>query len=300
MNINEFAAQVAAKVSSIEGKRFDTTTVNKNGVERIGVCCRDDKISPTIYVEAAHEAYVNGMTTVDEVAERFAEVYRNNRMPGLDFDFLDRINDFEAVKDKIIVRLRSDKTELPSVDWVDPSYKITFAILVGIRGEETGSVAVNNQLLQEYGKTPEDLLDLAIANTERLMPLRVDNMRDMMARMLGVPVEMLPDEIEGPMTVISNEMQINGASAILYPSTMKRLEDEIGAKFWLMPSSIHEFLAVPYAAGLDATELSLMVAVVNGDGKYLRPEEILSNTVLLYDNGQLSPVEGGEALKSVV
>jgi hypothetical protein len=113
-------------------------------------------------------------------------------------------------------------------------------------------------------------------------------MNDVMREMFekdGMPAEiaeMMIGEMppEQQMYVISNEKGINGAISMLYEDKLHTLAAELESDLYIMPSSIHEVIAVSANMG-DPNELASMVAEVNMDQVSL--QERLSNQVYHYD-----------------
>ena len=72
---------------------------------------------------------------------------------------------------------------------------------------------------------------------------------------------------------------------------MKACEARVGEAYYLLPSSIHEVIAVPVSAVPEAEELLAMVRDINAT--QVRNTEILSDNIYLYspESGQLSLIE---------
>ena len=81
--------------------------------------------------------------------------------------------------------------------------------------------------------------------------------------------------------VITNSNGINGASVILYTDILKEIGGFLGEDYYLLPSSIHEMLAIPVSAPMDEKEMHEMVEEVNRS--CVVSEEILSDSVYRYD-----------------
>lgn len=82
------------------------------------------------------------------------------------------------------------------------------------------------------------------------------------------------------MFVLSNERKINGASIILYNEQLAELSDKLSDDLLIMPSSIHEVLAVP-ASSMDAIDLKQMVREANDTE--VSEQEILGYSVYRYN-----------------
>jgi hypothetical protein len=91
------------------------------------------------------------------------------------------------------------------------------------------------------------------------------------------------------MFVITNEKKIFGASVLMHIKYIKELADRIESDLFIIPSSIHEVIAVP-ADYIDTETLTNMVNEVNMAN--VSPQEVLGNRVYSYSRreGLLSVV----------
>ena len=91
--------------------------------------------------------------------------------------------------------------------------------------------------------------------------------------------QMIPD-VPDTMFVLTNDMKVNGAAAILNDDTRQKIADKVG-DFYVLPSSIHETLIIPKDAGMELRDLEQMVQEVNQT--QVAPQERLSDHVYEYD-----------------
>ena len=142
----------------------------------------------------------------------------------------------------------------------------------------------------------EQLFKCAAENTRRLFPPVVRSMNDIMKEMFardGMPqeiAEMMIAEIppEQTMWVISNEKGINGAASMLYENELHELAESLESDLYILPSSVHEVIAVSSDMG-SPEMLAQMVVEVNMQEVSL--DERLSNQVyhcLLYTSHLIS------------
>ena len=91
-----------------------------------------------------------------------------------------------------------------------------------------------------------------------------------------------PDETlrEQKLYILSNEKKINGAAVILYPNLLKRLGERFGGDYYLIPSSVHEWILLKDTDEEEVSRLNGTVREVNAT--QVEPEEVLSNHVYLY------------------
>lgn len=242
---------------------------------------------PIIYVNHIYEEYKrNGdlKETLEMAALELREAYRE-KAESKGYGLL------ENAKDKLVVRLINTEQNkellktLPHRPFQDLS--IVYCLVAEIDPEAIASSLVNKDVAKQLGMKESDLYEAAIFNTKRLFPPVIKTMNEVLWDMAGdvMPADMadvsLEEDISGNMMyVISNEQQINGAVSILYEEELHTLAEKIGTDLYLMPSSIHEAIAVSADAG-DPNELAQMVTDINMSGVPL--DERLSNQVYRYD-----------------
>lgn len=201
----------------------------------------------------------------------------------------------EEMKQQIVFQLinHDQNTELlqslPHRDMEDLSIIYRLIIEKGQNG--VSSAVVDKKIAEELGVTEEELFTLAKENTERIFPSVVCPLSELLRKRLieeGMSEElydvMLADVPENNgMYIITNQNQMNGAAAILFDRNLDKLAEVFQTDVYLLPSSIHEMIAVS-ADSVKPEILAEMVAEVNQYGVCL--EEQLSNQVYLYDRNK--------------
>lgn len=247
-------------------------------------------ISPTIYVNQMYEDYVateNLNATLTRAAEGFLKaVEEQNRFN------VDEITNPDTAKDKIVFQLINTEqnkemlANMPHREFKDLS--VIYRMVVKIDGEGIASTPIHHGLAETLGFTEEQMFKLAAENTKRLLPPVIKSMNDVMRDIFmkdGMPPEiadMMLGEMppEQQMYVISNNKGINGAVSMLYEDGLHDLSEKLGSDLYIMPSSIHEVIAVSTDMG-EPNELAAMVAEINMAQVAL--DERLSNQVYHYD-----------------
>ena len=147
---------------------------------------------------------------------------------------------------------------------------INLAITYKVRVSEEGTVKVTKDMIDKLGITEDDLYYRAIENIKY--------------EISDMPFFTGGDE--GPlMKVLSTPNKLFGASAILAAAALYDVSDIYGPRFYILPSSIHEVICVPY------NETSLesyknMVKTVNA--AEVNEEDFLSNDVYICVNGKVA------------
>lgn len=257
-------------------------------LDGLSLLAKDEKttISPTLYINDMYEKYLRTedlQATLREAAEAMDEVFREATIPPLDIS---------TAKDNIIFQLVNTMQNedmlknLPHREFQDLS--IMYRWVVGVEQQGLSSVVINNHVAESLGMGEEQLFKAAAENTRRILPPVVQSMNEVMRDMFmadGMPKELADlmigeQEPERTMWVISNKSRIDGAASMLYEDKLHNLAEKVGTDLYILPSSVHEVIAVSVEMG-EPEELAQMVAEVNMDQVDL--SERLSNQVYHYD-----------------
>jgi hypothetical protein len=200
---------------------------------------------------------------------------------------------WDFVKDKLAVRLvgtQHNKHYLNKVVW-KPFLDLAAVVIICThvdRKQGLESCKVSKMFLDKWNVTEEELYKRALENTRTLFHPKAENILDSFAR-LGFPKlrENTFDYSDMPI-VLTNQLAINGASAMLDTDFLKEVYDKIGGTYFLLPSSIHEILAVRMRKSMKLANLHSMVYNINRTN--VAPEEVLSDSVYYFDGTAVSVV----------
>lgn len=297
MNYELFKEVVMEKFKDYMSEEFKdyelvTTPVEKvnqvkDGIHLVAV---GDKtiISPTLYINDIYEHYKEN----EDLNESIRLAAENMERAFKERPFEKEMLDFDSAKDNIVFQLVNTEQNkemlkgVPNRPFQDLS--IIYRWVVSVDESGIASAVVRNNLAEKLGLSEEQLFNLAVENTRRLLPPTVRSMNDVIKEMFlkdGMPPEMAEMMIgempnEEMLWVISNERGLNGAISMLYEDKLHTLAEELGADLYIMPSSIHETIAVSAEFG-DPYQLAEMVTEINMDQVSL--DERLSNQVYHYD-----------------
>ncbi len=158
--------------------------------------------------------------------------------------------------------------------------------------EENASFIVNNQITASMGLTPDEVLQIGQQNINN-QRFETQSMQEvLMAMMPPEMMEQMPPEMLFPagspdMIVMSNENKLQGANVLLSQKTLDDLHERIGP-YAIIPSSIHEVIALPITDEISPQQMREMVQEVNGT--QVAPEERLSDQIMMYNGQKLSLV----------
>lgn len=159
-------------------------------------------------------------------------------------------NDFSSIRGQITYRLihygknvdeLKDRVYIP---WQE--FAIVFYIIELDEPYGICSVPVMEEDIKTWGISVEEVYHTAAKNTPLLLPLQIRSIHEIIeaedgqhADMEGIPWEGTPE-----LLVLSNRLCMYGASAILYEGALEGVARKLNHDFYLVPVSVHEFLAV--------------------------------------------------------
>lgn len=299
--------------------------LKNNSVELDGIVFfkEGDTISPNIYLNQYYVRYQEG-EALEEIADDIIGLYEDS-MKEQTYDYGKMDFTFEQFKDRIIYRVVNYSKNsallenIPHVRFLDLA--ITFHCLVKQDDSGIGTIRLTNEHKQLWNLSVKELMRLAAANTERLLPIKISTMEEVLAELFRKEFEtnsydklagndfsgevedewqqdMAPDsEYTGEMLdamfsdmmreqrtpkmyIITNAVGINGATSIIYKDAIRNFAEKLETDFYILPSSIHEVILVPYEDSISREELKDMVNEVNCTQVPI--EEVLSDRVYIY------------------
>ena len=103
-----------------------------------------------------------------------------------------------------------------------------------------------------------------------------------MERMCPEKADTLTDDMKDlGLYVISNERLTLGAAVMIYPGMMEKVSDMLGGNIYIIPSSIHELIALSAKTEADPEYLRDMIRLVNRT--QLMPRDVLSDSLYFFD-----------------
>ncbi|MCR5338115.1 MAG: DUF5688 family protein [Lachnospiraceae bacterium] len=270
-------AEIALQeVTKNNGVKLDALNIRRDG---------QDKAVPAIYLNGFYEQYENG-AEIEVILEEIAEMHLTHLRGGESMQTAaDRFMDPEYVKDNvIIVTVNAEKNAdllRESPHMVKEDLAMIYKVYVGQTDGEYASVTVKNEHLKMWGISQEELHERALSNSNRLNPAEFMKITEML-KMMGMP-DCMSDamgEERFPLYVITNRQKLHGAAVIMYSNCLEQLSEKLGCDLYILPSSIHEVLALPVNNG-DAKELAMMVREINQST--VAETEVLSDSVYKYD-----------------
>lgn len=177
-----------------------------------------------------------------------------------------------------VVNVASNRLYLSDkVFWRFLDLAVIYKFVIRETEEGMSSMVLTKRICEQYDINMEELEEAARENTQK-RGFCVKPLTQYMEKLMGMKV--LEESEKGPqLWVCTASNCINGARIMLYSEPLAELADMIGSDLILLPSSIHEILALPAKDGVRNVED--IVAEVNST--QVPKDEILSNNVYYYN-----------------
>lgn len=280
--------ELVGAVKKIAGNGYLVTaqeTTKNHGVKMLGIEIGkpEETVVPRLYVDGIVDRVENGFMTVEDAAKKVFEMYQNSETPEIEMN-VEKWIDRKFILDHVEYQLVNAERNAEKLKYI-PGKKIADLVaiyrVVASAGEDgMKSYVLTKAILDRSGISFEELDEAAKKNTEK-SGFSVRTMSEVMCELMGVNVSQEIEEPDGPqMYILTNARKLHGANIMLYKEYLEIAAERMNGDFYIIPSSIHELIAVPVSAqGLE--ELRQMVKAVNDN--QLAPEEILGYEVYRYN-----------------
>lgn len=292
MNNKEFFNYVQDSVTKFMGDRYEISlnrVFKNNGLELTGIVIMEEgrTAAPTIYLDDFYADYKSGKG-LGEIIKEVVSIYEENRCRlEMDFSFF---ADYGKIKKHILFKILNREAnrklleDVPHKTYMDLA--IVFYVLIDNDMIGNGTVLIHNNHMQMWNVDVEELYEMAVQNTPRLMPYRFSSMENVVEEIFGTQkaVDFLDNDERSTydMYVLTNTKKLFGASCLLYDNLLKRISDKLRSSLYIIPSSIHELIIIPqnvFPHGRE--ELKEMVQTINANE--LEQVDVLSDNVYEYD-----------------
>lgn len=300
LNFSEFQDYVKMTVPDRLPEEYKGSQIRSNEVEKnnglvlhgITVTPEGSNIAPNVYLEGYFRQYEEGRD-LDEVVDQITHcIVSNIKAPEQFGNVAEKFQDFDFVKSNIVMvavnTQRNAKllSQVPHQEREDLS--LIYKVMLGKDNEGTATITIRNEHMALWGVTAEELHELAVENTKEILPISIKSMNEVMREMFGndgMPEEMAAVMFEEmppsqQMYIITNSAKVNGAASMFYEDALSELSKKVGTDLYILPSSVHEVIAVSTDMGTPES-LSEMVREVNGS--QVSEEEQLSDHVYRFE-----------------
>ena len=263
----------------------------------LGMTVRNENqnISPTLNLNMFYEQLQAGRFDLDQIMEQMSEVVQMTPMSV----HMGLLTDYDFAKHNLFIRVSDadrNREMLSNVPHTRvENLAITYHVLIESGAGGIASSIVNNDMMNLFGVSKEQLHIDALNSSPRLFPAHIDSLNTMMENMArrdmraaGVPeqeIEMMINDMSQdmtvPLTIVTNEQMMNGAAVLFYPGYMDLIGEQVKGDYYILPSSTHEMLVLPDDGMMTSHDLKEMVVTVNNTE--VQPAEKLADEVYHYD-----------------
>lgn len=264
------------------------TSMKNNGVQVTGIVLRKigEKIAPNFYIEHQFEEWKQGTKDLNDIVNNLCQIFESeletNQHLAQSICF-----EWETMKNNVFLRLinRDKNKELlekvPYMEFMDLAIVYFYAITIsdGVQG----TLVLTKEHQELFGITSEELHRVAEKNTRQQYPVKVYQMKDLVANVRKtLEIEVVEPVVEENfMYVLSNQTGLFGAISMFFQEELKKLSERVGHNLYILPSSIHEVIAVPdYNVVLPEKFLEIVNSI---NIAQVQETEILSDSVYYYD-----------------
>lgn len=265
-----------------------TRVVKNNGLILTGINIRDrnSMITPTIYIDDFYREDIQ-KEEIHTVVLRIKDIFTERCTKVSSDNEIQNYMDFNWVKNRLIytvVNQSMNEEYLEHVPYI-PFHDLAIIFRCVFHKGENGmaSSTVSEDDLKRWHTDTKTLYQLAERNTPRYFPPVIDRITAYLKARNCLPA-FVEDEFSGEcgeLYVISNEMGLNGAGAMLYRGILDMCTELAGDSIYIMPSSIHECMFVE--AGKVSEPKMLADIVKEANDSVLHRQDILSYNVYYYD-----------------
>ena len=294
MNFEEFKNNLMELVSKeVEDRGLEdislklTTVESPDGMtDRLMVSVGESKMSMAFRLKEIYQNVEDG-ENIDHAVFKMVNTIEENIsvVKNKEQDVKSFITDYEKVKDNTYLRLiPGDSPILKST----PHKMIEdMALVVNIHldsiSDDNGRscVVVSRPLMEMYGIDEAKLFADAEKNSLENEPIVFKPLIDMVKDLINS--ENIPDpEDVGIVTYIAtNASGFQGAAVAGYPDFCEKAAETMGGSFYMLPSSVHEFILIKDDGKAKAKDLNKMIRNVNET--VLEPRDILAAQCYHYD-----------------
>lgn len=284
MEFENFAKNLMCKVQLYLGNEFEVlqrTVTKNNGVNLTGFMAKKEGINayPTIYIDDIYRYDI----TSEEIEYEAMKLANALRKAGLNKRFdIEAFECYEKISKSIAFKLidaERNKDLLPDVPH-RRFHNLAIVYYCMMDCEDLGNrgfILIRNEHLDMWNMEEESLYEDVLNNMDNLLPASMMNMKELIDEIAGKNIM----EQECTMYVLTNEFKTFGAAVLLYKGFLEKVSKKIGGSFYILPSSVHEVIALPESSG---TDVRAMLDVVTSVNAYeLKEEEILADSVYFYD-----------------
>ena len=264
-----------------------TTVESPDGMtDRLMVSVGESKMSMAFRLKEIYQSVEDG-EDIDHAVYKMVNTIEDNIsvVKEKEQDVKSFITDYEKVKDNTYLRLiPGDSPVLKNT----PHKMIEdMALVVNVHldsfSDENGRscVVVSTPLMEMYGIDEAQLFADAEKNSLANEPIVFKPLVDMIKDLISNDEVPNPEDVGIVTYIATNKSGFQGAAVAGYPDFAEKAAEAIGGSFYMLPSSVHEFILIKDDGTPKARDLNKMIKNVNET--VLEPRDVLSAQCYHYD-----------------
>lgn len=267
------------RLEELTGLKLHTVVNTKNGVKLYGVQVDGENVCPCVYYDPNADFDDD---FYDNLAHKIVDSNKYNPFRAMDLDkkisksfilenLFARVEHISHFKD-----LTANDVYCAQLEDINLVIYFTFNIFSDHSG--SASIKLTNSLVKRFDISLEEIAKYTFDNMHDVT--YIESLSSVLAELTGSDLLLFPSD-DHPVYVVSNKEKCNGACQFLLPSVIDQLHEMLGT-YVILPSSVHEVLAMPYSEDMNIQDLRDMVSIVNCG--VVDPVDKLSDDVFIYDD----------------
>lgn len=286
MSFDEFKKEVVLAMEQRIGKGnvYLQNCIKNNDTQKVGLFIRssDSNLSPVIYLEEYYKDMQR--KPFHQIIEDIWQTYQDNKT-SLDLD-ISMFTQWSTVRDNVVMKVINYNynqellKSVPHDRFLDLA--VVYYCILDIKEDHEVTVLIQNHHMDLWEINKDELKSVAWNNYQRFYEISVQELDEVIIEMTGMlfgEMERGSRKMPPMLYVVTNQRQINGATAILFPEKIKELAEYLQTDLYIFPSSIHELILCPKTVNM-VEKLKEMVHDINVTT--VQRVEVLSDEVYLY------------------
>ncbi len=286
MSYSEFREEIFCALQKIvpDDLILQSVEVEKtNGCIRFGISFGRAEVSyaPTIYLEPFYRRFLEGKS-VEQLAAELLTCYEEEAdvVP----DGVECLREYDSAHAGIFCKLlhleENHRLLLDTPHLIFLDFAVVAYYEIDSTNQYKGSVLIKDYFLDFWNITKEQLFADSLNNTRQQKKLYFRTMSDFIPQTIFEENEEVREQIRRGMFILTNEERYLGSILVYFPEVLEQVAEELGEDFYMLPSSIHEWIILPVSMAEEPEFLLSMVRDINLNE--VQEEEVLSNNIYHY------------------
>lgn len=298
MDYQEFKEKILKRLQDFYGDDADVAMVkafknNEEPYDAIQISFKEKKaeIIPLFIVNSLYERFASGELSFTDCEGQVVEMRESSRCGEELKELADKSMDWNAVKEQVYPILINTERNKELLDTVANRPFLDLSVVYVIRNGYCrcahATIKITRKLLVHYGISEEQLHARAMENlaADSYRFVRVDEMiGELLAGLTGIgsghgTEGKMQTMEQGCMYIFTNDLKLFGAAGMLNKELLRKAAG--GMDCFILPSSVHECLAVPVGEDTSQSYYDEKVSSVNRER--VPENEVLADHAYYYD-----------------